>query len=395
MPIEYSSSGIITQNLLEILNERETYLKTTFGEDFVIDQTSPIGNMELADSNSEARIQELIAWLIPNQLDANTATGIFLDAICEKNRIYRKQPQYTKVNFILNGTVGKEFSSGDITVMDSISGVNYDLNADATIGEDGKVSVQFQCETFGEYYPLLTSTLVIQTPVVGLDSVTIDEDNPNLQIGRLTETDDELRVRRQYSVGQTATTTMESIYANLYSTDGVRFVKYFENYTESTDTHGLPMKSFEFIVDGGDKDEITDIIFLNKSIGSRAYGTVTVQKEDSQGNVYAIGYTPAEAVNIGIIINLEVSTVVSDVWKNNIKNAIKTKFDEIQGIGDDVKDYDYYVVLTSFSGIDDIDSVQFYNTEVDPPVLTDKFSIGEKAIAKLDISNIDIITDRD
>ena len=25
MPIEYSPSGIITQNLLEILNERETY----------------------------------------------------------------------------------------------------------------------------------------------------------------------------------------------------------------------------------------------------------------------------------------------------------------------------------------------------------------------------------
>ena len=61
----------------------------------------------------------------------------------------------------------------------------------------------------------------------------------------------------------------------------------------------------------------------------------------------------------------------------------------------DFKDYDYYVVLTAFSGIDDIDSVEFYNTEVDPPVLTDKFSIGEKAIAKLDISNIEIITSRD
>lgn len=395
MPIEYSPSGIITQNLLEILNERETYLKTTFGEDFVIDQTSPIGNMELADSNSEARIQELIAWLIPNQLDANTATGIFLDAICEKNRIYRKQPEYTRMNFVLNGTAGTEFLKGDITVMDNISGVNYDLNADVTIGDDGTASVQFVCESFGPYYPLSTSVLEIQTPTVGLDSVTLDNENPELMVGRLAETDDELRVRRQYSVGQTATTTMESIYANLYSTDGVRWVKYFENYTEQTDIHGLPLKSFEFIVDGGDKDEITDVIFLNKSIGSRAYGTTTVQKYDSQGNIYAIGYTVATPVNIGIEINLEVSSIVSDAWKSNIKNAIKAKFDEIQGIGVDVKDYDYYVVLTAFSGIDDINSVEFYNTEVDPPVLTSKFSIDEKAIAKLDISNIEIITNRD
>ena len=87
--IQYDSEGIITQTLTEILDEREDSLKEVMGDDFVIDKTSPIGNMELADANNELAIQELIAWLIPNMIDANTATGYFLDCICEKNRIYR------------------------------------------------------------------------------------------------------------------------------------------------------------------------------------------------------------------------------------------------------------------------------------------------------------------
>ena len=390
MPIEYDANGIVTQNLLEILEERENALKLVMGDDFVIDKTTPIGNMELADANNEVNIQSLIAWLIPNQLDANTATGILLDAICEKNRIYRKQPQYTTLNFILNGTPNTQFYSGDIIVMDSLTGIYYDLNDDAIIGSDGKVSVKFICESYGEYYPSTNSVLEIQTPVVGLDSVVVNTDNMNLVIGRLAETDDELRRRRQYSVGQTATTTMASMLASIYSLNGVLHATYFENDTETTDSHGVPMKSFEFIVDGGDENEIADVIFLNKSIGSRAYGTTIKEKEDSEGNLYSIGYTKAEQINVGMKIDLSVSSLQSEAWKSKIKTALKEKFDDIQGIGNTVKNYDYFTVLTTFSGINNIDSVKLYDVSVGDTTLYDQLPIGEKAIGKLDISNIEI-----
>ena len=390
MPIEYDANGIVTQNLLEILEERENALKLVMGDDFVIDKTTPIGNMELADANNEVNIQSLIAWLIPNQLDANTATGIFLDAICEKNRIYRKQPQYTTLNFIINGTPNTQFYSGDIIVMDSLTGIYYDLNNDVIIGSDGKVSAKFMCESYGEYYPSINSVLEIQTPVVGLDSVIMDTDNINLVVGRLAETDDELRRRRQYSVGQTATTTMASMLASIYSLDGVLHATYFENDTETTDSHGVPMKSFEFVVDGGDENEIADIIFLNKSIGSRAYGTTIKEKEDSEGNLYSIGYTKAEQINVGMKIDLSVSSLQSEAWKSKVKTALKEKFDSIQGIGNAVKNYDSFTVLTTFSGINNIDSVKLYDVSVGDTTLYDQLPIGEKAIGKLDISNIEI-----
>lgn len=393
MPIEYDANGIITQDLVEILDERENNLKRTMGDDFIIDKTTPIGNMELADATNEANIQDLIAWLIPNQIDANTAQGIFLDAICEKNRIYRKQPEYTKINFILNGTPDTLFYSGDIIVTDNLTGIYYDLNEDATIGSDGTISAQFICEDYGEYAPASGSVLEILTPVVGLNSVTLNTENPNIILGRLAETDDELRVRRQYSVGQTATTTMASMLASIYSLDDVLHATYFENDTLLTDSHGIPAKAFEFIVDGGDENEISDVIFYNKSIGSQAYGSTIIEKTDEEGNIYSIGFSKADDVNVGMEITLTVPSLPSETWINNVKKALKEKFNSIQGIGDDVKNYDYFTVLTTFSGINNIDSVKIFDVDATGTPLYDQLSIGEKQIGKLDIANISITTE--
>jgi uncharacterized phage protein gp47/JayE len=391
MTIQYDSSGIITQNLSEILAERETALQPVMGEDFVVDKTTPVGNMELADSDRELSIQELIAWLFPNQMDANTAEGIFLDAICEKNRIYRYQPAYTKLNLTITGTPKTSFNSGDIIIQDKTSTIYYDLNEDCTVGDDGTVVAEFKCEDFGEYYPTENTTLVIQTPVVGLDSVTYDSETANITLGRLTETDTELRRRRQYSVGQTSTNTLESIKAVLYSTDGVKHVRSFENDTEETNEDGLPMKSFEMVVDGGDEDDITDKIFNNKPIGTRAYGTTTKIKTDSEGNVYEIGYTKVGVVNVGLDIKIKVSTFQSNSWMTEVKNAIIDKFEDIQDIGTEVKYYNYFQTISSFEDVTDIEEVLFYNLE-DEDNKTSNLKLGKKQIAKISADDISIQT---
>lgn len=391
MPIRYDSNGIITQNLTEILDERENALKQVMGEDFVIDKTTPIGNMELADANSELAIHELIAWLIPNMLDANTATGYFLDCICEKNRIYRKQPEYTTLNLQINGTPNTSFMSESITISDSITGLYYVLNEDCTINDNGNILAQFKCRDYGEFYPYSTSTFEILTPMIGLDSVIINEENANIVLGRETETDDELRRRRMNSVQQTSTNTIDSIKANIYSLSGVKNVTYFENDTESTDSNGVPMKSFEFIINGGDEEDIADTIFTHKPAGTRAFGTTNVVKEDSEGNTYQIGYTKAEVINIGIDIELKTKSIQGENWKNTVSQALKDKFDSTQEIGDDVRDYNYYAVLTQFNDISDIYSIKFYNTLNPSTKIESKFTIGKKQIASLNINNITII----
>lgn len=388
MPIQYNSSGIITQNLNEILDEREQALRPIMGEDFAIDKTDPIGNMELADATSELSIQELIAYIFPNQLDANTATGIFLETICEKNRIYRKQPECTKLNLTLHGNKGSQFFTGDVTVSDNISGVYYNLNEDCVIGEDGTVKAQFICQEYGENYPLGSSKFDILTPVVGLDSVTIDFENANIVLGRLTETDEELRRRRFLSVQQTSTTLAESIKASLYSLDGVKHVKYFVNDTMSKDKNNLPPKSFEYIVDGGDENEITDVIFTKKTLGTQAHGKTIILKKDSEDNTYGIGYTKAEVVNIGILIKIQISSIQTQAWINNIQTAIKKQFDDTQTIGKIIKDYNYFKVLTGYNEISDIESVQFIDIDNASDTYEKTKMIESRQIPKLELSNI-------
>ena len=391
MPIQYDSQGIITQTLSEIINERENTLKTVMGEEFIIDKTSPIGNMELADSNSEVLIHELIAYLIPNQIDAKTATGIFLDAICEKNRIYRKQANYTTLDLVIEGDKNTQFLSGDITITDSTSGLYYDLNENCTIGDDNKVYAQFKCQSIGDYYPLSSTTFEIQTPMAGLTSVTLDSENSNLVVGNFTETDDELRRRRELSISLNSTSILESIKSAIYSLDGVKYVVPFENDTETTNTDGLPMKSFEMVVYGGDEDEITDTIFNKKPVGTRAYGTTVKVKTDSEGSLYNIGYTKATQINIGMEIKVKSKTLQAESWKQTVIEAIKTQFENIQGIGVTVKDYNYTKILTDFPEITDITSVLFYNTDEVEEEKVKQYTIAKKEIAILDTSKIEII----
>lgn len=391
MTIQYDSNGIITQNLLDIIGEREANLQQVMGEDFIIDKTTPIGNMELADANNELSIQELIAWLFPNQMDANTATGIFLDVICEKNRIYRRQPEYTTMNLILNGTPKTQFNSGDIIVEDSISNLYYDLNEDCIIGEDGTVVAQFICEEFGENYPLSSTIYNIQTPMGGLSSVTMNYENLNIKYGRLPETDEELRRRRMYSVGQTATNTLDSMISSMFSLDGVFDCIGFENDTEFVDENGLPMKSFEIVIDGGDETEITDTILNNKAVGTRAYGATIVNKKSENGVVFQIGYTRASQINIGVEIQLNTYTAQSNNWKSLIVDDIKKKFDEIQKIGTTVKDYNYLTVLTKYNEISDIYSIRFYDVNAGEKTYYAQYPIGIKEIAKLNPAYVSII----
>ena len=396
MPIEFNSNGIVSQNITEILSERESTLQgiDSLGPNFSIDKDTPIGNMELADANSELSIQELLAWF-PSMLDVTTAEGVFLDWICAKNRIYRKEPQKTKINsLVLNGDEGTPILKEDLTVIENTTGAYFNLNEDVTIGETGTVTAEFICQEYGEITPSETSKFEILTPLTGLNSVTVDSNSFSISVGRDWETNKELARRHKESVQQTSTSIIESIKANLFSLDGVEHVKYIENDTENSKTTDgviLPMKSFEMIVDGGLTDDIANSIYINKPVGVRAFGTTLVNVLDENNDVHQIGYSKAEIINVGIDIKVKTQRKQGSNWSEAIKSAIKDEFDDIQDIGGYVKDYDYYKIVTTFDNILDIENIEIYNIDDEERVKYSKYPINIHQVAKLDKNNINII----
>src|SRR5690606_35821437 len=94
---------------------------------------------------------------------------------------------------------------------------------------------------------------VIASPISGWDTV----NNPlAASLGRLRETDPELRIRFAQSKELNARGTIDAIFSNLLAVVGVEEVQVYENVTNAVDAIGLPPKSFSAVVRGGNSQEI-------------------------------------------------------------------------------------------------------------------------------------------
>lgn len=388
MTLKIDSNGVQIQTLQEILDERQSNLLSVFGEDFAIDRTSPIGNMELSDANNEQLIHECVAYLA-SQLSSETAEGYFLDCICEYNNIYRFPSAKSLCDFKIIGTPNTSITAEDLRIKDESTGAFWILNEDITIGSTGEIEAQFINNEYGPISNNSTNIITIMTPLSGITSVSSIENN-NLIIGRYAETDKELRNRRREAIQSTGAYSLDNIRSSIFTLDGIIDCKYLENYNE-VEKDGLPPKSFEIIVDGGDEDEIVDIIFEKKTLGVKPFGSSTYTREDSQGNKYEIGYTKAQHVNTKFTINITTSGAQTDAWTDSLKSSIVEKFDEVQKIAVPVKAYTYYTVLTDIGNIDDIQSVKIEDINDETHTKYDTLDINTRQIAKLSKDNIDII----
>lgn len=390
MTLKIDSNGVQIQTLQEILDERQSNLLSVMGEDFTIDKTSPIGNMELANANSEQLIHEVVAYLA-SQLNSETAEGYFLDCICEYNNIYRFPQSKSTVKYKIIGTKDTNISSGDIRVLDKETGAYWLLNESPTIAEDGTIIASFICEEYGPIENKEGNVLEIKTPISGVTKVESISDN-NLVLGRYAETDYELRVRRRQAVQNTGAYSLDNIKSTIFTLDGIIDCKYLENFEETT-KNGLPPKSFEIIVDGGSQEEIINVIFDKKTLGVKPFGNTKEVREDSEGNKYEIAYTKAEHINTGLDITISTNGAQTQTWQDLLKQNILDKFNEVQLIGVPVKDYTYYTVLTELSEITDIKSIKLKNLNEEESTGTNIIDINIRQIAKLDVNNINITFD--
>lgn len=116
----------------------------------------------------------------------------------------------------------------------------------------------------------------------------------NLQaaaLGRLMETDAELRVRYRSGVYALGAATLPAIQANLESrVPGVTSVRVFENSSDVVDGVGRPPHSIHVVAEGGLDSEIADAIFQYKAAGIDTFGVIVVEVIDSEGVAHQIKF---------------------------------------------------------------------------------------------------------
>lgn len=144
----------------------------------------------------------------------------------------------------------------------------------------------------------------IETPVSGWASVTNLVDGV---AGRNIETDPELRLRREESLRVIGAGTVESIRARiLQEVLGVTSVLIIENRTDTVDGDGRPAHSFETVVQGGDSQQIGEVIWRTKPAGIEAHGAIEITVTDSTGVQREVSFSRPEPISIWVQIELTI-----------------------------------------------------------------------------------------
>jgi len=144
---------------------------------------------------------------------------------------------------------------------------SFDYNSLWTLNEQASAG-NFQSNIAGIITAPANSLTEIVTPISGWSSV----NNPSAgETGAEKEADPVLRIRRREEL-ISGKGTDNAIRIAVEKVDNVSAVSVFSNRTLVVDSSGIPAKSFEVVVLGGNEDEIAQAIYDNAPAGVEIYG---------------------------------------------------------------------------------------------------------------------------
>lgn len=194
---------------------------------------------------------------------------------------------------------------------------SFDITGDLEISEIW-VKGDFTSIESGPNTLPANSLTEIQTPVSGWNNV----NNPSAGItGRNSESDSELRIRRERSVIRGSATDVAIRASLLNETENVISAKVTSNRTLATDIEGRPPKSFECVVQGGLDADIANTIWVNMPSGIESYGNTTVVIADSQGVEQTINFS--RPITTYIHVELSREKYPEEIYPTNGDELIK------------------------------------------------------------------------
>jgi hypothetical protein len=244
----------------------------------------------------------------------------------------------------------------------------------------------FESEDFG---PIAApnNSLVIGVPVSGWTTIT----SGAVTLGKLIESDPDLRIRREAELGGQGSNNVRAVRAALSRLTGMQSVQAFENYTDAYDENGLPPHSFECVLFDGlspavlDND-IAQAIWDHKACGIRAFGLTAGTAIDDVGESHIVYFTRVTIRDVWVEMDLDIYApgyAGDDVVKEavaafpaQIGQAITIK--KLESIAVDV------------AGVEDITATRVGFSA--SPTNTLNLAVGTREIAAYSVSRIVVVT---
>lgn len=280
-----TDTGITIQTLSDIESELKDGtgsfpgMKSIYGTSINLDSNSPDGQMIALIAQMKRDLLEF-AQQVYASFDPDQATGAVLDQRVVINDVYRKAGTYTQVYVTVTVSAALTLggASSDLPfIVANASGAQFTLIDDYAFTSAGSADLLFQANDRGAVEASVGTLIDPVTILYGVTSVT-NAAGPTVA-GVAEETDAQLRVRRAASVSKPSRGALAAISANILALDDVTAASVFENNSNATDSNGIPANTIWAIIEGGNSDEIAQVIFDTRPPGCGMKGTVLVPFE--------------------------------------------------------------------------------------------------------------------
>jgi uncharacterized phage protein gp47/JayE len=379
----------------EIESDMKTTAQNLFGDDINLTLRSPLGLLIVLLSYPLS-----LVWLalegVYNSAFLDTASGKSLDYVGQYIGISRKGAAKAVGEATFTGEPDEVIPEGFKISTDTDPKIIYQTTRLGVVEPDGTIILPIEAEKAGQDYEVAQNQLTeILNPTPYVYEVTNSEATYG---GQDIESDYEFKRRYKESVTNSGASTIDAIRSAVYEVDGVRSVFINENHTMEVNADDLPPKSIEVVTLGGAEEDVASVVLANKPAGIETAGDITVNTQDSAGNIRTIAFSRPTSIPIYVDIELKVSSAFPADGDLQLEELIVNYIggtnrdgDNVPGtnVGEDVIHSRIIGEIYKVPGINDIVNLEI--GIVDNPTGTSNIEIGGDSVAETDTIKIDVI----
>jgi uncharacterized phage protein gp47/JayE len=383
-----TTSGFILKTLADIAAETAQDFQAEYGSEIDLSPEEPLGQLKGIFDERFSLLWELADQVHSNISAVNEAEGVNLDKLVDLNGITRIPSTPSRVTVTIAGT---PLVSIPNTFEVSVAGnptARFRIGAATQIGAGGTVDAEFFSIDNGPIAAPMNSLTVIETPITGVDTT---DNGAAAILGRETETDAELKIRREeFLQGAQGATDIGIATALLEDVSGVTSAVVRSNRTNLIDPEGRPPKSFEALVQGGANIDIANKILEVQPAGIESFGNITESVTDIFGFPQTIMFSRPTSISMIAQIDITPNTDASEGniypvdGDDQVKDAVKAYFDALKP-GNDVINNATYTNINQIPGV--IGIVAQYAKTGDP-LTPNNIPISFNELAVIDLADI-------
>ena len=279
--VKLTNSGVFIASYNEIVEMLTTRYKEIYGNDINLSSTTADGifihNIALLINNILQGVQ-----ILSSNLDVDTASGVYLDNLCKLSNIFRKSATNSYVPVKIKNEGANLVELPQVSCVD-VSGTIWTSKEGISLDSQDEISLNLYCEQTGEI-PCSMGDLL---QVVGINSnvfLSITQLD-SATLGSNSESDADLRSRRNQSNSPLGLTVLQSLVGSLLEQPGVKDCLIYNNIeqtpSKTVDETVVPYHNIYITLRTDGTENETDI--ANKIFNGLTPGVLTTESTSSTG----------------------------------------------------------------------------------------------------------------